>query len=64
MSLRNYPEFYPQGAVFMLPEPLTWKMVAASRRRWNHDPSHAPLACGPGVVAWGRPLLSNYQIAA
>jgi hypothetical protein len=44
----NAPQWYT------LPEGWTWRRVAENR---NGMPTRFfPLACAPGVVAWGRPL--------
>lgn len=53
---------YAPGTYYRLPDRFNgdWRLVAESRKRWGMDPMHAPLACGPGVVAWGRLIDSNY----
>lgn len=57
--------FYPEGAFYALPEGWTWADVARSRRRWGINPKFAPLSVTPGlVVAWGRPMITDYRVAA
>lgn len=53
---------YREGAYFPLPEGLDWQRIAASRARWGIDGLHAPLATGPGCIAWGRPLAGDYRV--
>jgi hypothetical protein len=52
------------GWYYELPEGLTWERATEGRKRWDIDPTFAPLALAPGVVAWGRLLPSNYKRVA
>lgn len=51
------------GTFFPFPDGMTCEDMARSRSHWGTDRTHAPLAVGPGVVAWGRPLPINFIIA-
>lgn len=44
------------GPCYTLPDGWTWIDVAAARERNPRLEGLAPLAIGPGVVAWGVPL--------
>lgn len=59
LAERAKDSFAP-GTYYRLPDFLTWEGLAERRRKWDIDPSHAPLASGPGVLAWGRLIASNY----
>lgn len=36
-----------------LPDGWDWDRVEAERIKWGHGDTMVPVACGPGVVAWG-----------
>lgn len=54
---------FADGTYYRLPEGYTWEKATASRLKWGTDPRFAPLALGPGCVAWGTLLASNYRNA-
>jgi hypothetical protein len=47
---------------YVLPEPLTWEMVAERRARWDIDPIFVPLGFAPGCLAWGVPYIDGKHL--
>ncbi len=54
---------YATGTVYLLPDGWNWKDIPEQRTKWGIDPAFVPLACAPGVVAWGTPKIGGYVIA-
>lgn len=54
---------YREGTYYALPSHLTWERVAEARKRWDIKAMNAPVAMGPGVIAWGRLLYPlDYEV--
>lgn len=54
---------YREGTYYALPSHMTWERVAEARKRWDIEPMNAPVAMGPGVIAWGRLLYPlDYEV--
>lgn len=54
---------YREGTYYALPSHMTWEKVADARKRWDIGPMNAPVAMGPGVIAWGHLLYPlDYEV--
>jgi hypothetical protein len=51
---RSYLE---QG--YVLPDGLTWEMVAERRARWDISPIFVPVAVAPLCLGWGVPIVDG-----
>ena len=51
---RSYLE---QG--YVLPDGLTWEMVAERRARWDISPIFVPVAVAPSCLGWGVPFVDG-----
>ena len=54
---------YAPGTIYRLPDGWTWIDVIQQREKWDIAPNFVPLACAPGVVAWGTATIGGYVAA-
>ncbi len=44
---------------YKLPDRWDWESVALERTKWNIEPIYVPIGGGPGVAAWGIPMIAG-----
>lgn len=54
---------YPEGSFYRLPKGWTFADLAKARAKWDIPARMTALATVNGVVAWGVPMPSEYQVA-
>lgn len=47
---------------YVLPDGLTWPMVAERRARWAIQAIFVPVAVAPGCLGWGAPHIGNVPL--
>ena len=47
---------------FKLPTRWDWDRVAIERRKWDIEPIYVPICGGPGVAAWGVPIVNGKHL--
>ncbi|HEX5420176.1 MAG TPA: hypothetical protein VFY39_09265 [Gammaproteobacteria bacterium] len=47
---------------YVLPDGLTWEMIAERRARWDIPDIFVPIAVAPGCLGWGVPFVDGVPL--